>query len=129
MFLKDYYPKLNKKFVKHKFNGIAFDSNLVKKDYIFFAIKGNNLDGNKFVKDAIKKGSKIIISEKIKGTNIDTSYIMEQEIEKLVHKFAIDSVYILQAYLPQILEGVASDLRLKLDEKYKKEILNGENSN
>ena len=54
---------------------------------------------------------------------------MEQEIEKLVHKFAIDSVYILQAYLPQILEGVASDLRLKLDEKYKKEILNGENSN
>ena len=70
-----------------------------------------------------------VISEKIKGTNIDTSYIMEQEIEKLVHKFAIDSVYILQAYLPQILEGVASDLRLKLDEKYKKEILNGENSN
>lgn len=66
MFLKDYYPKLNKKFIKVKFNGIAFDSNLVKKDYIFFAIKGNDLDGNKFVKDAIKKGSKIVISEKSK---------------------------------------------------------------
>ena len=47
MFLKDYYPKLNKKFNKVKFNGIAFDSNLVKKDYIFFAIKGNKFDGNK----------------------------------------------------------------------------------
>ena len=39
-----------------------------------------------------------VISEKIKGTNIDTSYIMEQEIERLAHKFMIDSVTILQAY-------------------------------
>jgi|TARA_B110000444_G_scaffold201507_1_gene193456 hypothetical protein len=70
-----------------------------------------------------------VISEKIKGTDIDTSYIMEQEIERLAHKFLIDSVNILQAYLPQIIEGVAADLRLKLDEEYKKEILNGENDN
>ena len=32
-------------------------------------------------------------------------------------------------YLPQIIEGVAADLRLKLDEKYKEAILNGENNN
>ena len=61
MLLKDYYPKLNKKFNQVKFNGIAFDSSNIKNNYIFFAIKGNNLDGNKFIKDAIKKGSKIII--------------------------------------------------------------------
>ncbi len=66
-----------------------------------------------------------VISEKIKGSNIDTSYIMEQELEKLAHKFMIDSVIILQAYLPQIVDGVAADLRLKLDEKYKEQILNG----
>ena len=65
----------------------------------------------------------------IKGTDIDTSYIMEQELEKLAHKFMIDSVIILQAYLPQIIDGVAADLRLKLDEKYKEAILNGENNN
>jgi hypothetical protein len=41
----------------------------------------------------------------------------------------IDSVVIVQAYLPQILDGVAADLRLKLDEKYKEAILNGENNN
>ncbi len=70
-----------------------------------------------------------VISETIKGTEIDTSYIMEQEIEKLAHKFMIDSVTILQAYLPQILEGIAADLRLQLDEKYKEQILNGENNN
>ena len=66
MLLKDYYPKLNKKFIKLSFNGIAFDSNKVKKDYIFFAIKGNNIDGNKFIKDAIKNGSKIIITDDVK---------------------------------------------------------------
>ena len=66
-----------------------------------------------------------VISEKIKVSNIDTSYIMEQELEKLAHKFMIDSVIILQAYLPQIIDGVAADLRLKLDEKYKEQILNG----
>jgi hypothetical protein len=54
---------------------------------------------------------------------------MEQELEKLAHKFMIDSVIILQAYLPQIIDGVAADLRLKLDEKYKEAILNGENNN
>ena len=54
---------------------------------------------------------------------------MEQEIEKLAHKFMIDSVTILQAYLPQIIEGIAADLRLQLDEKYKEQILNGENNN
>ena len=70
-----------------------------------------------------------VISETIKDTEIDTSYIMEQEIEKLAHKFMIDSVTILQAYLPQILEGIAADLRLQLDEKYKEQILNGENNN
>tara|TARA_B100001063_G_scaffold188468_1_gene178818 strand:- start:137 stop:448 length:312 start_codon:yes stop_codon:yes gene_type:complete len=68
-----------------------------------------------------------VISEKIKGTNIDTSYIMEQEIERLAHKFMIDSVTILQAYLPQIIEGIAADLRLQLDDKYKEQILNGNN--
>ena len=35
MLLKDYYYNLNKQFIKFKFNGIAFDSNLVKKTYIF----------------------------------------------------------------------------------------------
>src|SRR5210317_641723 len=70
-----------------------------------------------------------VISETIKGTDIDTKYIMENELEKLAHKFVIDSIYIIQAYLPQILEGVAADLRLQVDKKYKEELLNGESNN
>jgi len=54
---------------------------------------------------------------------------MEQELEKLAHKFVIDSIYIIQAYLPEILDGVVTDLKLKADQKYKEELLNGENSN
>ena len=69
MLLKDYFPNLNKKYHELSFRGIAFNSKEVKKGYIFFAFKGNNTDGNLFIKDAIKNGSKIIISDKIKINN------------------------------------------------------------
>ncbi len=89
MFLKDYYPKLNKKFFKVKFKGISFDSSNVKKDYIFFAIKGNNLDGNKFIKEAINNGSKIIISEIAKeGFVNNTLYLRNKNPRKLLAEFA-----------------------------------------
>ena len=65
MLLKDYFPNLQSKYNKLSFTGIAFNSKEVKKGNIFFAIKGNNTDGNYFIDDAIKKGSKIIISDKL----------------------------------------------------------------
>ena len=49
MLLKDYIPSIDKKFKNFSFSGISFDSAKVKKDDIFFAIKGNNFDGNKFI--------------------------------------------------------------------------------
>ena len=64
MQLKDYIPNIDKKFRKVSFSGISFESSKVKKNDIFFAIKGNNIDGNNFIPDAIKKGSRIIVSEK-----------------------------------------------------------------
>ena len=66
MLLKDYFPNLQKKYHKLSFKGIAFNSNEVKQGYIFFAFKGNNTDGNFFINDAIKNGSKIIITDKFK---------------------------------------------------------------
>ena len=64
MLLKDYIPNVNKKFKNLFFSGISFDSSKVKKNNIFFAIKGIKFDGNNFIPNAIKKGSKVIISEK-----------------------------------------------------------------
>ena len=65
MLLKDYFPNLQSKYNKLSFTGIAFNSKEVKKGNIFFAIKGSNTDGNYFIDDAIKNGSKIIISDKL----------------------------------------------------------------
>ena len=64
MLLKDYIPNLSKKFKKVFFSGISFDSSKVKKGNIFFAIKGNNFDGNDYIETAIKNGAKVVISEK-----------------------------------------------------------------
>ena len=64
MQLKDYIPNIDKKYKKFFFSGISFDSSKVKKNNIFFAIKGSSVDGNDYIEDAIKKGANIVITEK-----------------------------------------------------------------
>ena len=64
MQLKHYIPYVNKKYREIFFSGVNFDSSKVKKDNIFFAIKGNKFDGNNFIDTAIKNGAKVIVSEK-----------------------------------------------------------------
>jgi|TARA_B100001057_G_C22383314_1_gene769299 hypothetical protein len=66
-----------------------------------------------------------IIQTKVNGTDIDVNALMSYELEKLAHKYSIEMVSILQAYLPAILDGVMSDLRLQADEKYKCALLEG----
>jgi predicted thioredoxin/glutaredoxin len=66
-----------------------------------------------------------VIKEKVTGGNIDTSKLMENELQKLAHQFTIESIVILQKYLPSILDGIAADLRLKADKEYKCKLLKG----
>ena len=85
MLLKDYIPNVKKKFRNIFFSGISFDSKSVKKNSIFFAIKGNEIDGNKFIPLAIKKGSKIIVSErKLKKKRNGIIYLDTNNIRKLL---------------------------------------------
>ncbi len=85
MLLKDYIPKIDNKIKKTFFSGISFDSSKIKKNYIFFAIKGENIDGNNFIPYALKKGSKIVISEKkIKKFQKGILYIQTKNIRKLL---------------------------------------------
>ena len=94
MLLKDYIPNIDKKFRGIFFSGISFNSAEIKKDNIFFAIKGNTTDGNKFIPVAIEKGSKIIVTEKktkkfIKGiVFIHTSNVRKllAEVSFKIHK-------------------------------------------
>ena len=64
MLLKDYMPSVSKSQSKIFISGISFDSSKVKKNNIFFAIKGGKFDGNNYISEAIKKGAKVIVSEK-----------------------------------------------------------------
>ncbi len=85
MLLKDYIPNVNKKFRNVFFSGISFDSKSVKKNNIFFAIKGNEIDGNKFIPLAIKNGSKIIVSEKkFKKKHNGIIYLDTNNVRKLL---------------------------------------------
>ena len=89
MLLKDYIPSINKKYSKIYFSGISFDSLKVKKNHIFFAIKGNQQDGNRFIDSAIDKGASVIISEKKifkKKTNI--VYLHSRNVRKLLAKIS-----------------------------------------
>ena len=47
-----------------KISDLTSDSREVKKNSLFFAIKGKNYDGFNFVNEAIKKGATAIISSK-----------------------------------------------------------------
>ena len=64
MLLGNYFQNISRKYKKIFFSGISFNSKQIKKNYIFFAIKGNQIDGNNFISIAIKKGSKIIVTER-----------------------------------------------------------------
>ena len=62
MFLGNYFHNINKNYKNFSFSGISFNTKTINKNNIFFAIKGNSIDGNTFIPEAIKKGCKIIVT-------------------------------------------------------------------
>ena len=53
MLLKNLIKDISKNKKNIVISGISTNSNEIKKNYIFFAIKGNKLNGEKFIKYAI----------------------------------------------------------------------------
>ncbi|WP_435095987.1 UDP-N-acetylmuramoyl-L-alanyl-D-glutamate--2,6-diaminopimelate ligase [Candidatus Pelagibacter bacterium nBUS_27] len=85
MLLGDYFKNIQKNYKQIYFSGISFNSNQIKKNNIFFAIKGNKTDGNNFISSAISNGSKIIITEKkINGLKNGILFIQSNNIRKLL---------------------------------------------
>lgn len=64
-----------------------------------------------------------VITQKVTGQPIDTSKLMEQELSRAAHLFAIENINILQKYLPAILDKMAAELRLEADKNYKCSLL------
>ena len=85
MLLGDYFKNIQKKYKQIYFSGIVFNSNQVKKNNIFFAIKGNKIDGNRFISSAISNGAKIIITKKkINGLKNGILFIQSNNVRKLL---------------------------------------------
>ena len=57
------------------------------------------------------------------SSEIDKEKLFEAEMAKIGHKYALEMVSIMQQYLPAIIDGAMADLRLKLDQQYKCELL------
>lgn len=63
-----------------------------------------------------------VIKEKVSGNGVDMS-VLENEMQKLAYNFALEMTDVLEKHLPQILEGLAAEIRMSADSKYKCSLL------
>ena len=89
MLIGHFFKNSKTEYKDHYFSGFSFDSSKCKNNYIFFAIKGNIIDGNKFINKAIKNGAKTIIStSKFEGIKNNVLFIKTRNVRKLLSEFA-----------------------------------------
>ena len=62
--------------------GITSNSRNVKKNFIFFAIKGSNNDGNKYIKDILKKKPSAIITSKKNTHSTNIPIIIVKDVRR-----------------------------------------------
>ena len=81
MFLGNLLRSVKKDYQRIPVNGISFDSRKVKKRYVFFAVKGNQTSGTRFIEDAISRGaSAIISSKKVKNKKCRIPLILVKDV-------------------------------------------------
>ena len=89
MLLKNLIKLYPNKFNNLNISGLATNSNEVKKDYIFFAIKGTKSNGERYIKEAIKSGASVIVCSK--GSNFKSNQVFvikKKNIRKVVSETA-----------------------------------------
>ena len=69
-FLKDKFKNIEDHFNEIEINGMSNNSKNIKKNFIFFAFKGNRTNGNLYINEARKNGSPIIISQEEKSKDV-----------------------------------------------------------
>ena len=89
MLVGNFFKSINSKYKSHFFSGLSFNSLSVNKNNIFFSIKGTKINGNQFIKNAIKKGAKTIVSNlNFKGLKNKVLYIKTNNPRKLLSEVA-----------------------------------------
>jgi murE/murF fusion protein len=83
MLIGQYFKNIDLKFKKHYFSGLSFNSKLCKKNNIFFAISGTNINGSKFINDALKNGACTIVSNnKFQGFKKNILYLRVKNVRR-----------------------------------------------
>ncbi len=89
MLLKNLIKNISKDKKNIIISGLSLNSNQIKKNYIFFAIRGNKGNGEKFINDAIKKGASVIIcSKKCKISSKKILIIKKSDVRKFLSEIA-----------------------------------------
>ncbi len=87
MLLEKLIDNLPKEKKKIQVQGLATNSNKVKKGFIFFAINGHKFNGENYINNAIKKGANLIIcSTKCKFTHKNIPFIKTPNIRYFLSK-------------------------------------------
>ena len=60
-----------------------------------------------------------VITQTIQGNDMDHSEVLTNELNALMHQFSIDIMETLLQNMPNILDGIAADMRMKADKNYK----------
>ena len=60
-----------------------------------------------------------ILTEKMKGTDMDESSIAIAETQRLIHNMSLDIIEVVFKSMPSILDGISADMRSKADKNYK----------
>ncbi len=89
MLLKNLIKDIPEDKKKINISGLSMNSKEIRKNYIFFAIKGNKFNGEKFIDEAIKKGASVIVcSNTCKISNINTLVIKTNNVRYLLSEIA-----------------------------------------
>ena len=60
-----------------------------------------------------------IITETLKGTDMNYSEILNSETQRLIHGMSLDIISVIFKNMPSILDSISAELRAKSDKTYK----------
>ena len=89
MLLKNLIKNISKDKGRKIISGLSTDSRKVKKNFIFFAIKGNKSNGENFIKNAITNGATVVVcSKNYQAKHKNTVIIKNNNVRKYLSKIA-----------------------------------------
>ena len=68
--------------------GITYDSRKASKDFLFVALHGANVDGKKYIKDAISHGASAILTDDKTVIDNNTAYLYTDNITEMLGKLS-----------------------------------------